>query len=95
MKRAVFVLGTPERRSVGKGEMLTQWTFDQLNKLAEAFDLDASIVFAVSDPYLASKPKTEIGIDRIRASTRSARPPRRSCSCSGAWRRRPSWTTAA
>ncbi len=67
MKRAVFVLGTPERRSVGRGEMLTTWTFDQLNRLAEAFDLDASIVFAVTDQYMASRSKTEIGIDRIRA----------------------------
>jgi hypothetical protein len=66
MRRAVFVLGTPERRSVGKGEMLTKWTFDQLNALAEAFDLDASIVFAVSDPYMASRSKTQIRIDRIR-----------------------------
>jgi DNA polymerase I len=67
MRRAVFVLGTPERRAVAKGESLTHWMFTQLDELARAFDLDASIVFAVADPYWASASKTSMGIDRIRA----------------------------
>lgn len=67
MRKVVFVLGTPERRAVKRNETLTDFVFDALNKIAIKYDLDASIVFAVTDPWFASSNKSEIGMERIRA----------------------------
>ena len=66
MRKVCFVLGTMEWRAVQRGETLTDWTFGQLDRIAREHGVDASIVFAVDDPYLASKSKTDIGIERIR-----------------------------
>jgi DNA polymerase-1 len=67
MRKVVFLLGTPEWRAVQRREMLLDWTYQTLDGIARKLGIDASIVFAVSDPFLASKSKTEIGIERIRA----------------------------
>ena len=66
MRKVCFVLGTMEYRAVQKRETLLDWTFETLDTMARDLGVDASIVFAVADPFLASKSKTEIGIERIR-----------------------------
>ena len=65
--RAVFVLGTFEYDAVKQGQTLTNYSFDLLRRVADEFELDATIVFVVEDPHEAGKLKANLSLDRIRA----------------------------
>lgn len=65
--RAVFVLGTYERDALKFGDPLLRRTEALLDTLARDNDLEVTIIFAVTDQLMASRPRNKIGIERIRA----------------------------
>lgn len=69
MKSAIFVLGTYERDAIhgsGGRTVLCTDTAAFLSGAADAANLDAEIIFAVTDPWLAGSSKTKISMRVIR-----------------------------
>ncbi len=65
-KRAVFVLGSFDFRSIRKGNAYPDATLDMLDEIATNAGCDASVVTCIVDPYKAGWSKTKLGIKRIR-----------------------------
>jgi hypothetical protein len=69
VKSAIFVLGTYERDAIrGSGGRTTLCTDTMafLSGAADAANLDAEIIFAVTDPWLAGSSKTKVSMKVIR-----------------------------
>lgn len=59
-KKCVLVMGTFEYKAVRKGDSFTTQTLDLLDEITDRAGVDAVIVVAMQDPFVAGKPRAKI-----------------------------------